>query len=365
MKSERKNERILVYGMTDNPGGIETYLLSIAERLINYGINFDYVTDFKTIAYEEKIKSMGSKVFFISAKSNSLIRQWRELYYIIKKHPEYHTFYVNAVDAGAALTCLIPFFLRKKVVFHSHNDFTEKMRLHRICRPLLKIVCEQFVACSYQAGRYMFGKNRKNIFIMPNAIDFTSFVFDEKKRRQKRKELHLNGKKVVCHVGRLYLSKNPFRLVDIFDELSKKEPNVILLSVGTGDLDREVKSYAAKKSSAEKIQFLGRRTDVAEILMASDVFVMPSLYEGFGIAALEAEASGIACVLSDCIPKEVNINETAQFVSLDEPNSEWVNALLSGIRMPRKRDTTAIDQSMFNARNISQYDEKLAKILRS
>ncbi len=365
MKSESKNKRILVYGMSDNPGGIETYLLSIAERLINYGINFDYVTDFKSIAHEKRIKAMGSKIFFIPAKSSGLLKQWKELYNILKTHPEYHTLYVNALDAGAVLTCIVPFFLKKNIVFHSHNGSTDKIKLHKICRPLLRIVCTQYIACSKQAGKYMFGKNKNNIFIMPNAIDFSPFVFDEKTREKKRKELQLGHVKVICHVGRLSLQKNPFRLIDIFDELVRKEPNAVLLSVGIGELDQEVRAYAAMKASKKKIRFLGRRNDIAEILMASDVFLMPSFYEGLPIAVLEAEASGIACVLSDCIPKEVNINETAQFVSLDEPNGEWVNALLSGLRMPRKRDTTAIDQSMFNARNISQYDEKLAKILRS
>lgn len=356
-------ERILVYGMTDNPGGIETYLMNTASRMSEYGIVFDYVTDFKTIAYKGKIESMQSKIFFIPAKSQGLLQQWKKFYTILKKHPEYHTVYVNALDAGAALTCIVPFFMGRKIVFHSHNGSTDKMRLHRICRPLLKMICKNYVACSSQAGEHMFGKTRREIFIMPNAIDFEKYKYDERTRQRKREELHVQQSKVICHVGRLSMQKNPYRLIDIFDIVAEKVPEAVLLSVGSGELEDEVKAYAASKKCSDRIYFLGSRKDVPDILMASDVFILPSLYEGLSIAALEAQVTGIPCIFSNVLSREVDINGYVHFISLRRNNDQWAAAVCEALKEPRHWDLTEIDGSLYNIRNIQKYDRKLVKIL--
>lgn len=358
-------ERILVYGMTDNPGGIETYLMNTASRMSEYGIVFDYVTDFKTIAYKDKAESMGSKIFYIPAKSQGMMKQWKKFYKILKQHPQYHTIYVNALDAGAALTCIVPFLMGRKIVFHSHNGSTDKMKLHKICRPLLNFICRNYVACSNQAGAYMFGKTRKNIFIMPNAIDFEKYKYDEQIRRQKREELHIEEVKVICHVGRLSMQKNPYRLIDIFDIVAQKVPEAVLLSVGSGELEDEVKAYAASKKCSDRIYFLGSRKDVPDILMASDVFVMPSLYEGLSIAALEAQVTGIPCIFSNVLSREVDINGYVHFISLKRTDEQWAAAVCEALKEPRHTDLTEIQGSLYNIRNIQKYDRELVKILQA
>ena len=319
--------RILVYGMTDNLGGIETYLINQARMLDAEKAVFDFVTDFKTMAYSKEAAALGSKIYYIPAKKNGVFAQWKAFAKILREHKEYRTVYFNILDAGAAITMFIPWLFGRTIVTHSHNNDTDKRRLHRLCRPFLNFFTKERFACSPSAAMYMFGRRRTTV--IPNAIDAKRFKFNADTRAKKREELDVSCRFVICHIGRLSLQKNPKGLIDIFDALYKTDKSAVLLSIGDGEMAEEVQNYANGKPSAEAIRFLGRRGDVAEILQAADVFLFPSFYEGLGIVALEAQAAGLPCVLSDVIPKEVSVTDNVFYISLNEPIDKWVDLILS------------------------------------
>lgn len=354
-------EKILVYGMTDNPGGIETYLINAAQQLSGK-VQFDFVTDFPSIAHEEALKKMGSKFYFIPPKGKKLLAHINGMFKILKAHPEYKTVYFNLLDAGGAITELAPWLLRRRIVTHSHNNNTEKVKLHRLCKPFLKLFTSGQVACSAVAADYMFGENN-NALIIPNAIEARKFVFNEEIRKSKRRELGLTDELTVCHVGRLSMQKNPFRMLDIMSALTKKIPNAVLLSVGTGELEREVHDYADKIGVSKNVRFLGRRNDVEELLQAADVFFLPSLYEGFGICIIEAEAAGLNCVVSKGIPEEVNITGRVTFVSLDASDDDWAEALASNVSQNRTDCTSYFIESGYDSEHTDTKNRELLKML--
>ena len=239
-------KRVLVYGMTDNPGGIESYLLSIIERASERGIQLDFVTDFPSIAHEEVLKQQNARIYYIPAKGKKLVQHMLGLRKILREHPEYETVYFNILDAGAAITMLVPYFLRRKRVVHSHNGSTDKERLHMLCQPLLNKMTNEYVACSKLAAEFMFGNkicSKKQILIVPNAIDVEKYNFNLEKRNTYREKLQVQDNLVICHVGRITRQKNPFRLIDIFSSLHDREPKSVLLYIGTGDLEQEIKNY--------------------------------------------------------------------------------------------------------------------------
>ena len=325
-------KRVLVYGMTDNPGGIETYLMYMLQKMKEKDIQFDFVTDFPEIAYKDEIENFGSKVFYIPPKGKKLISHWRALWRILKTNPQYKSVYFNILDAGAAFTILIPWILKRKIIVHSHNGATDKKTLHTICRPFLNLMADNYAACSKLAAKYMFGEKtalRKDILIIPNAIDVAKYDFNPEVRKVYREKLELNDEFVLCHVGRITNQKNPYRLIDIFEEIYKEDKNTILLYVGTGELKNEVVSYAKKKKCAGNIRFLGVRNDIAEIMQASDVFFLPSLYEGLPIVAIEAQASGLPVVLSTAITEEVDISGNVYFVDLESDNDTWAKRIFA------------------------------------
>ena len=321
--------RVLVYGMTNNPGGIETYLRNLF-RLVNpTKVILDFVVDFPEMCYAGEFQNEGARIFYISAKSQGIWKQWKELYKILKQNPEYRYIYFNILDAGAAITMVVPWLLGKKIIVHSHNNNTEKIKLHRICRPFLNFFSSMRFACSKSAAFYMYGNQYgKKAQIIPNAIDCKRYQWNPSTRLLKREELGIGGEYVICHVGRLSKQKNVKKLLDIFSYIHEKERSAVLLSIGDGESRDEILEYAKSLNLMDKILFLGRRYDVPELLQAADVFVFPSLYEGFGIVAIEAQAAGLPCVLSDRVPREVQVTQDVIFLGLDEPLERWANKIM-------------------------------------
>lgn len=337
---ETEMERILVYGMTKNPGGIESYLLGMSSKIKKYDIQFDFVSDFSSIAYADELKQNGSRLYFIPAKGKKLLQHLGAVRKLLKNHPEYKIVYFNILDAGAAFTAAVPWLMGRRIVVHSHNGSTEKVRLHRMCRPFLNLMADQRAACSRVAAEYMFGRrqqNRKPAVIVPNAIRADRYYFNEAVRAEYRENLGLEDRLVICHVGRITEQKNPFRLIDIFDTLCEMEPKAELLYIGTGELEEQVKAYVKKKKCADKVRFLGIRSDVAELMQASDVFLLPSLYEGLPIVAVEAQAAGLPVVLSSNITDETDITGNLSFVDLEKSDVQWAEAI-SGYKNFKRED---------------------------
>ncbi|MBR4072551.1 MAG: glycosyltransferase [Clostridia bacterium] len=355
-------KKILVYGMTDNPGGIETYLINLSERLKGR-IIFDYVTDFPEIAHKDIIASAGSKVFYIPPKGKKLFSHLLAFYNILRKHPEYNTVYFNVLDAGCAITELVPFVMGRRIITHSHNSDTDKPRLHKLCKPLLKIISRNNIACSHLAADYMFGK-RKNVTVIPNAIDTEKFRFNAIKREEKRKELGVGNAPVICHIGRLSYQKNPFGMLDIFGEVLKICPEARLLSVGTGEIEGEVHCYAEKIGVGKSVLLLGKRQDIPELLMAADVFFLPSFYEGLPIVAVEAQAAGLKCVLSDSITGEVDLTGDILFLSLSDTKEKWANAILSAAKEGHNDNTEEIKSAGYDLKSCEKSDLRLLEILK-
>lgn len=352
-------QRILVYGMTDNPGGIETYLMNQLRALDREKAVFDFVTDFPKMAYEKEARELGSKIYFIPAKSKGLIGHWRAFSKILKAHPEYKTVYFNVLDAGAALTELVPWLRGRTVITHSHNGSTDKMKLHKLCRPFLNLFTKRRYACSRLAAAYMFGKKKAEI--IPNMINAEKFAFSPEKRAEKRAELKIGDRFAVCHIGRLSNQKNPLGLIDIFAEVLKRDKNAVLLSVGSGEMEEEVRKYARDKGIAESIMFLGRRSDTDGILSAADVFLLPSFYEGLPIVAIEAQAAGLPLVMSDSITKECAVTENAVFLSLRLPLDAWADTVVSFKNFKRLPTRDKIAAAGYDSADPGQSQKELKK----
>ena len=212
-------KHILVYGMTDNPGGIETYLMNQLRQLDREKVMFDFVTDFSTMAYADEATALGAKIYYIPAKSKGVFAHWKALSEILKAHPEYQKVYFNVLDAGAAITELIPWLFGRTIITHSHNGSTDRLRLHRLCRPFLNLFTKKRFACSALAAAYMFGKRKAAV--IPNMIAAADYAYDPSVRQEKRAALDVADRFVVCHVGRLSHQKNPLGVLDIFAEVYK------------------------------------------------------------------------------------------------------------------------------------------------
>lgn len=355
-------KRILVYGMSDNPGGVESYLFGMSERMKKYGIQFDFISDFPGIAYEKELKENGASVYYIPPKGKKLISHWIGFARVLLRHKEYDSVYFNILDAGAVFTILIPWLFRKKIIVHSHNGNTDKVWLHKFCKPFVSKIANRKMACSGLAAAYMFGKkeaSKKKVLIVPNAIDAERYDFNEKIREEYRGKLELSDKLTVCHIGRMSAQKNPFRILEIFSSVYRKDKNAVLLYVGTGELKEKVKEYAGKLKCAGNIKFLGVRCDISEILQASDVFLLPSLYEGLPIVAVEAQAAGLPVILSAAVTRETDITGNVRFIDLRRSDDDWAEEILRSRKLLRKSMRDRIISAGYDM-NKPLYDEEIA-----
>lgn len=352
-------KKVLIYGMSNNPGGIETYLLNYYSRNHGKTVHLDFISDFPTIVEEKAILESGSQIYYIPAKSKGLMAHWKALWRVLRVHKEYRTLYFNVMDAGSVFTMLIPFLMGRRLVVHSHNGNTDKVRLHKLCKPIANFLTSGRVACSRLAADYMFGENGVKALVIPNAIDAHKYTYNPAARHTMREKLALEDRLIVCHVGRLSRQKNPFGVLDMFEALHRMRPDSVLLSVGTGELEKEFHEAIKAKGLEGAVICLGVRSDVPTILQAADVFLLPSLYEGLPIALLEAQAAGLPCVVSDTITREVAVTELVTYVPLETPAQDWAKCILQVAQTERMDTFDELAAAGFDISRCAEFDNLL------
>ena len=216
-------------------------------------------------------------------------------------------------------------------ILHSHSSsrFGFEWVLHFILRPLCNKLPTLRLACGERAGKWMFGT--KAFEIVPNGISTCNYRYNETTREKYRKEYDLLGKIVIAHIGRFDKVKNQAFLIDIFREYHKSNSESKLVLVGTGKMQDDCRRKVAEYGLEESVVFLGIRSDISDLLQMVDVFVMPSLYEGFPVSLMEVQAAGVPAVVSDSISRETNLYGNVRFVKLEDGVEKWVEAIEASI----------------------------------
>lgn len=192
---------------------------------------------------------------------------------------------------------------------------------------------------------------------MPDGIDCERFAFNEEIRNKVRSEYGLENKFVVGHVGHFNPAKNHEKILSVFAELAEQREDAALLLVGDGELEDNVRAKVEELSLSDKVVFAGAHKDVENMYHAMDVFLFPSRYEGFGMAMIEAQAGGLACVASDAVPEDTNADGRTIYLPLDEEDEVWAEALLNAERASAYKNVKA-------SFDISETTNKLCNIYR-
>ena len=219
-----------------------------------------------------------------------------------------------------------------KVIVHSHATAANSLK-HKIVQIAFRRMIEKnatdFLACSIAAGADKYTKKvvKKQLIVVPNGINVDDFKRDEEKRKSVRKELGISERQfVIGHVGRFSFEKNHQFLINVFENYRRINVNSRLLLVGDGELRDEFFQLIEEKALEECVIFTGSVDNVQDYYQAMDCFVFPSRYEGFGYVALEAQASGLPCVVSTNVPNDVLVGEHTINLPLENPY-EWAKVL--------------------------------------
>lgn len=329
--------RVLHVVTSMNRAGLETMLMNYYRHIDRSKVQFDFLVHRSEKAdYDDEIKNLGGKIHYFSPITISSMPGYpSKMKQFLLEHPEYkivhsHLDALSALPLNGANRAGVPVRIA-----HSHvNGFSKdsKYILRQIMKQKILKYATDLFACSKSAGDFMFGKNSGHT-VMKNAIDISKYAFSQVTRDDARKELGLDGRFVVGHVGRFAHPKNHSFLIDIFYEVVKKKENATLLLVGTGELEDQVKSKVEERGLSKKVLFLGVRSDISDLMQAMDVFVLPSHYEGLGIVAVEAQAAALPCVLSNAVSNEAEIAPgLVKFLDIESGEGDWVDAILGAAR---------------------------------
>lgn len=310
-------------------GGVESVVMNYYRHIDHRQVQFDFLVDEdSTRVPEEEITSLGGRVFRIPPYQHP-IRYRRELIRLMceQQWPIVHS-HINTLS-------VFPLSAAKKAgvpvrVAHSHSTMGKgefaKNAMKLILRPFSNVYPTERFACSQYAGEWLFGKSQ-DFTVIPNAIELDKFRFDAEVRQQARKELGIEEDTfLIGHVGRFMPQKNQTFLVDVLAKLLPQRPDTVLAFVGDGPDKPTVRQHADDLGVADHVCFLGQRADVNRLYQAFDVFCLPSLYEGLGMVAVEAQVAGLPCLLSDAVPAEADVTAKSRFLRIDDVEP-WNEAL--------------------------------------
>lgn len=293
-------------------GGIQTYLMSLYRAIDREKVQFDFLIHIPTEGgFEDEIQQMGGKIFYQpKLTGKNLIPYEKKFRIFLQKHPEYQIVHIHIRSAVVACAWGAK-TERRCVVAHSHsttNGYGCAAVIKNIAQFPVRYLGDYFMGCSQIANEWMFGKrvaNSDKCRVIYNGIDISRFRFSTEMRKQKRAELGIaENEQLIGNVGRLVEQKNQELLIRAFALAYEKNPSLRLAIAGDGPLAQHLHELAKELDREKEILFLGNRKDVPELLQAFDVFVMPSKNEGLGIAAVEAQAAGLPCVVSEAVPEE-------------------------------------------------------------
>ena len=346
-----------------NLGGTETVFMNWYRNIDRSKLQFDFCVNGKyTTPLVDEIKLNGGNILIISHKSGiwECLRFQCNLYKTLKQYGPYCAFQTHS-HWHAGIDCFVATLagIQKRFIISHYAQGAQVYPFKiKILLPLFRLFIYLFsterLAVSKEAGEFLYGKHI-SFKIIHNGIDLQKFAYNPEMRAKKRKELRLENKFVVGHIGRFAEPKNHKFLIDVFAEIYKFNPTAHLILLGWGELEEEIKAKVNQLGLINAVTFMGSRADVQDFYQVFDVFVFPSLYEGLGIVSVESQCSGLPCVMSDVIPKEAFICNATP-VSLDKSPREWAEIIMEQSKdFERKDESEVIRQAGFDAKDVGRF----------
>ena len=345
-------------------GGFESCIMNYFSAIDTSKVTFDFYVDRASkIIDQKKIEELGGRVI-ITPHYTHIFKYLK----FIRAHFKSEGY--DVVHANMSSLNFIPLTVAKicgiKVrISHSHTTSSGKDRVHdffkKILRPFSKIGATDLFACSEKSARWLYGNkdfDNGRVYIVNNAIIMTRFRFSEGTRNRVRKDLGLGDDTLLLgHIGRFCEAKNHKFLLDIFSSVREKQPDSKLILVGEGPLCEETKKYAESIGVSDDVLFLGSSKTPEIYYNAMDIFVLPSIFEGFPVVAVEAQTNGLRCFFSTEVTKEAKLLDTTLYLPLSNGKDKWAEDILNSDNdLDREYGYSVLSESKYS---ISKEAERL------
>lgn len=336
-------KRILCILSSLDAGGAETFIMKVYRVLPIEQYQIDFVVSAENGCYTQEVLERGGHIYAIPERTKDLTGALRGIYSAVRDN-KYECVLKLGENALAVIDLLAAKFGGARILaLRSCNAPTGlsffSCTVHKILMPLVNRVANVKLAPSKLAAEFMFGKTA-DVTLLHNGVDMSVFRYDSDGREKIREEFDLGDRLVVGHVGRFQPQKNHKYLLEVFAKIRAIHKDAVLLLVGTGNLKKAIQTQAQELGIEKSVIFAGQRFDIPQLLSAMDVFVFPSFHEGMPNTVIEAQATGLPCVIADTITREANITGLVQYLSLDESPEYWAQAALNA-NAHKRMDTTA------------------------
>lgn len=317
--------RVLHFVSTLSRGsGVMSVIMNYYRHIDRDKVQFDFLHFIACEdSYMEEIRELGGKIYCID-KPGSSFQSIKQLNSFFRLHAgEYTWLHNHEVYLTFLLRPIAKRYGLEKFIVHCHaTKYSDKtlnaVRNRILCLPIRFMKVERF-ACSEAAGKFLYGEKMLKagkVFIMHNAIDCEKFRFRPEVRERLRKEMGLDGKFVIGHVGRFERQKNHEFLIEVFAECKKEIDSCILLLIGEGSLRSKIEKKVVEKGLKNSIIFLTKRNDMEYLYQVMDLFVLPSLYEGLPVSCLEAQVNGLECIVSRTVTDELKKQTIGSIITM-------------------------------------------------
>lgn len=331
-------------------GGAQTFAMNVLKTIDRnrYQIDFIVENDPKN-GYHDEMIALDSKIWIAPRFKIYNILSYIKVYRKVFSDGKYDIIHGN-VSSSASVYLRLAKHMGLSTILHSHSSGYRGSH----CEVILKKIfsknaykyADYWLACSDAAAKRLFGNRYKNynkFSIIKNGIDVENYKYSEIIRQQIRKSLNISSESfVIGNVGSFSEAKNHMFLIDVFKKIHEEKENCILMLVGAGRLEKEIKERINEYGLTNSVILTGSVSNVGSMLMAMDVFVFPSRFEGLGIVAIEAQAAGLECICSDQVPIEAKICEDCYFLPLDD-QLIWKNKILNSKRQRKDRSAKVIE----------------------
>ena len=355
--------------------GIQTLMLDICQRIDKekFQIIWYFTGDLEELDFYKEVIAQSKEIYYRKHVRKTRVGRYIQMLRDIKQILNVYHIDILHVNSGLHITHGIVLLYGKlfkinKRISHAHgvnmkykkNTLSVKEKLE--CQILKKLIVSNaniLIACSKETGEIVFG-SKTRYHILKNGIDLDSFMYSEKLRTKSREDFNLTDKFVVGTIARLSKVKNYPFLINSFEMVLKNKENAMLLLVGDGEEKEEILAMVKQKGIEKNVIFVGHTNEVTKYLHIMDVFVLPSFTEGLSLVTVEAQVSGLPCVVSTGLPDEILLTDKIQKYPLSDGFSKWANYILESKKYTvRKNNIEVIRKQGFDIEDTVQSLEEL------
>lgn len=332
ISDKKSQKRVLVLISTVDAGGAETFVMKVFREIRKEGWCFDFlINKADSEFYKKEILESGGKIYIGISKLKHPIKCFKFVRRIVSENKYNTVFCVSAHPAAVLDIIAAKKGGAKKAITRSANtniDGKLNVIIAKLFRPLIDRLSDVKLAPSTEAGVWMFGNKclrKAELQLINNGLDTDRYCFNPLTRRRIRDSLDLSTHDfAICHIGRFSYQKNHNLLIDIFKEIKSGWPEAKLFLAGNGELKEIIENKVKDYGLEDSVKFVGIRDDIPDFLMGMDMMIFPSFYEGLPNVVIEAQATGLKCIVSDRISKEVILTDLVMMFSIESSMSDIV-----------------------------------------